>query len=280
MRGQGDDTRCASGRTRVRRGAVRTGWSPGRLRAERWLERHHDEQFFLYVDTWDPHEPWDAPEYYTRKYREDYDGEQIYPAYGNWKKAGIQKDDVDLGHATYCGEVTMVDFWIKALLASWTRWACARTRSSCSLPTTASTSGSTTTSARPSGCTTRRRDQRDSSLPEWLRNPGCSRSSVPPLYKELTNIPLIVRGPGLEPGRSRAMTTAPDIAPTIMDLVGLGGVPTTMTGDSFGGVLEGTREEHRSLVVSSWPLYLAKEVRSSRPSTPRRAGSTTTCRSP
>jgi hypothetical protein len=40
--------------------------------------------------------------------------------------------------------------------------------------------------------------------------------------------------------------------------VGLGGVPTTMTGDSFGGVLDGSREEHRPLVVSSWPLYLAK----------------------
>ena len=47
--------------------------------AERWLERHHDEQFFLYVDTWDPHEPWDAPDYYTAKYREGYAGEQLYP---------------------------------------------------------------------------------------------------------------------------------------------------------------------------------------------------------
>jgi hypothetical protein len=54
------------------------------------------------------------------------------------------------------------------------------------------------------------------------------------------------------------MTTAPDLAPTIMDLVGLGGLPTTMTGDSFGGVLSGAREEHRPLVVSSWPLYLAE----------------------
>ena len=68
----------------------------------------------------------------------------------------------------------------------------------------------------------------------------------------------MVRGPGLEAGHTRAMTTAPDIAPTIMDLVGLGGVPTTMTGDSFGGVLGGSREQHRPLVVSSWPLYLAK----------------------
>jgi arylsulfatase A-like enzyme len=98
----------------------------------------------------------------------------------------------------------------------------------------------------------------DSSVPDWLTESWLLTVQRSPLYKELTNIPLMVRGPGLEPGRTRAMTTAPDLAPTIMDLVGLGGLPTTMTGDSFGGVLDGSREEHRSLVVSSWPLYLAE----------------------
>jgi arylsulfatase A-like enzyme len=71
-------------------------------------------------------------------------------------------------------------------------------------------------------------------------------------------VPLMVRGPGLEPGRRSAMTTAPDLAPTVLELLGLGGLPTTMAGDSFGGVLAGTREEHRPFVVSSWPLYLAE----------------------
>jgi len=95
-------------------------------------------------------------------------------------------------------------------------------------------------------------------VPEWLTDSWLLTVERSQLYRELTNVPLMVRGPGLEPGRTRAMTTAPDLAPTIMDLVGLGGVPTTMTGDSFGGVLDGRREEHRPLVVSSWPLYLAK----------------------
>ena len=54
------------------------------------------------------------------------------------------------------------------------------------------------------------------------------------------------------------MTSAPDLAPTVLDLVGLVGLPTTMSGDSFGGILAGTREEHRPFVVSSWPLYLAE----------------------
>jgi arylsulfatase A-like enzyme len=53
------------------------------------------------------------------------------------------------------------------------------------------------------------------------------------------------------------MTTAPDIAPTILDLVGVGH-PATMTGETFGSVLLGEKDEHRSFVVSSWPLYLAE----------------------
>ena len=69
VRGQGDDTRPHE------RADARSTWNSEEDRmvartmtqAERWLERHHDEQFFLYVDTWDPHEPWDAPEYYTAR---------------------------------------------------------------------------------------------------------------------------------------------------------------------------------------------------------------------
>ena len=35
--------------------------------AMRWLERHYKEDFFLYIDTWDPHEPWEAPPYYHQQ---------------------------------------------------------------------------------------------------------------------------------------------------------------------------------------------------------------------
>ena len=45
------------------------------MSAMRWLEQHYREDFFLYVDTWDPHEPWDAPAYYTELYWPGYDGE-------------------------------------------------------------------------------------------------------------------------------------------------------------------------------------------------------------
>ncbi|MBA2511550.1 MAG: sulfatase [Rubrobacteraceae bacterium] len=261
IRGQGDDTRPHE------RSDYRSTWRSESDRlvartvteAENWLERHYDEQFFLYVDTWDPHEPWDAPEYYTARYREGYEGEQIYPAYGNWKKAGLEKDDVDLGHATYCGEVSMVDFWVGRLLA---KLDALGLRENTLVFFTSDHGfyfgehdyfGKAEWVHDPEASVTA-----DSSVPEWLTDSWLLTVERSPLYKELTNVPLMVRGPGLEPGHTRAMTTAPDLAPTIMDLVGLGGVPTTMTGDSFGGVLYGTREEHRPLVISSCPLYLAE----------------------
>ncbi len=227
--------------------------------AERWLERHHAERFFLYVDTWDPHEPWDAPDYYTAKYREGYAGEQIYPAYGNWKNAGLERDDVDLGHATYCGEVTMVDFWIGRLLG---KLDALNLRENTIVVFTSDHGfyfgehdyfGKAEWVHDPEAQVTK-----DSSLPDWLTESWLLTVERSPLYRELTNVPLMVRGPGLAPGRRSAMTTAPDIAPTILELTGLGDVPTTMTGESFGGVLGGKTDEHRPFVVSSWPLYMAE----------------------
>jgi arylsulfatase A-like enzyme len=277
VRGQGDDTRPHE------RTDARSVWRSEEDRmvartmteAERWLERHHDEPFFLYVDTWDPHEPWDAPDYYTAKYREGYAGEQIYPAYGNWKEAGLSRDDVDLGHATYCGEVTMVDFWIGRLLA---KLDALGLRENTLVFFTSDHGfyfgehgyfGKAEWVHEPEASVTE-----DSAVPEWLADSWLLTVERSPLYKELTNVPLMVRGPGLTPGRRSAMTTAPDLAPTILELAGLGGLPTTMTGLSFGGVLAGARDEHRPFVVSSWPLYFADgEMTMAVDSKPRRISS-------
>ena len=56
-------------------------------RAMQWLQLHYTEDFFLYIDTWDPHEPWDAPTYYSRLYMPDHDGEVVQPPYGYWQEA-------------------------------------------------------------------------------------------------------------------------------------------------------------------------------------------------
>jgi arylsulfatase A-like enzyme len=66
------------------------------------------------------------------------------------------------------------------------------------------------------------------------------------------------------------LTTATDLAPTILDLLGLS-VPEGIQGRSFREVLVGGREEHRPFVVSSWPLYFAEgELTTAVDSRPRR----------
>jgi arylsulfatase A-like enzyme len=79
------------------------------------------------------------------------------------------------------------------------------------------------------------------------------------------------------------LTTAPDIPATILDLAGVE-APSAGHGSSFRRVLEGTVEEHRPFVVSSWPLYFAQgELTSAVDSRPRQIASympiTTTTRS-
>jgi arylsulfatase A-like enzyme len=85
--------------------------------AAAWLERHHREQpFFLYVDTWDPHEPWDPPAHYVQRYLPGYDGRVVDPVYWDYRADGVSDDDLALAHAAYCGEISMVDHWFGYLL--------------------------------------------------------------------------------------------------------------------------------------------------------------------
>jgi arylsulfatase A-like enzyme len=276
VRGQGDDTRPEE------RADARLTWRAESDRlvartmtaAESWLERHYREPFFLYVDSWDPHEPWDAPEYYTALYRPDYDGRQFYPTYGRWRDAGLTEDDMETAHATYCGEVTMVDRWVGRLLEKLD--VLGLTENTIVLFTSDhgfffgehGYFGKAEWFHDPGAKVTA-----DADVPEWLPESWLLTVGWSPLYQELTRIPLFVRGPGLDAGRRRALTTAPDLAPTILDLLGID-APAEMRGQSFRGALRDEAAAHRPFVVSSWPLYFAEgEMTSAVDSRPRRISS-------
>ena len=94
-------------------------------------------------------------------------------------------------------------------------------------------------------------------MPEWFSASWLLTIGWSPLYQELTRAPLVVRAPGLPPGRRSALTTAPDIPATILELAGAE-PPPRLHGRSFREALAGGRDEHRPFVVSSWPLYFAR----------------------
>ncbi len=80
--------------------------------ATSWLHRNQDaERFFLVVDSFDPHEPWDPPAYYRRLYDPDDDvvdvNTSIYAPVSRLTPRELQRL-----RANYAGEVTLVDRWL------------------------------------------------------------------------------------------------------------------------------------------------------------------------
>ena len=81
-------------------------------KAEKWLEHNarYYENFFLLVDCFDPHEPWDQPSFYTDLYDPGFSGREIiFPQ--NGLDRYMSKEEKNHIRALYAGEVTMVDRW-------------------------------------------------------------------------------------------------------------------------------------------------------------------------
>jgi arylsulfatase A-like enzyme len=86
------------------------------LAAAHWLEHNADNQpFFLWVDCFDPHEPWDPPDYYADAYYSEYHDPRLIFA-PRARVEEFSEGEMERIKALYAGEVTMVDFWIGNLL--------------------------------------------------------------------------------------------------------------------------------------------------------------------
>jgi len=87
---------------------------PARLFKEgvRWLERNQDaKKFFLVLDSFDPHEPWDSPTSYRKIYDPDDDTiDFLSSLYGPADQ--VKPRILKRLRANYAGEVTLVDHWL------------------------------------------------------------------------------------------------------------------------------------------------------------------------
>lgn len=82
------------------------------LRAAEYLEVAREAQpFFLVVDSFDPHEPWDPPQKYVDLYDDGYRGpEPVVPNYSD--DGWIEGRQLERMRALYAGMVTMTDHWL------------------------------------------------------------------------------------------------------------------------------------------------------------------------
>ena len=95
-----------------------------------WLERNYQAgPFFLWADFFDPHEPWDPPEYLVRRYDPDYDGApMLHPNYGPadrytgaelrnlWAHYAAESELVDRHIGRVLDKIDDLDLWRNSLV--------------------------------------------------------------------------------------------------------------------------------------------------------------------
>jgi arylsulfatase A-like enzyme len=191
--------------------------------AVEWLEENHRHHpFFLWVDFFDPHEPWDPPEYMVRRYDSGYRGvPMIHPNYG--RSGDYTKAELRNLRAHYCAEAELVDRWVGRVLQKVDDLDLWRN----SIVVFTSDHGMSLGEHGRTGKTNiNERDPR-----HW------------PLYPEIAHIPFLLAAPGLRGGREVAAWMQPvDVLPTLLDLAGVRvRSPEPIHGVSLADALRGRR---------------------------------------
>jgi len=193
--------------------------------AARWIDENagHHDRFFLFVDEFDPHEPFDTPEPWASKYDPDWEGPHlIWPPYMKGAIAGgvLSERQARQLRACYGGKLSMIDHWFGKVLDAIDRNDLAKDTAIIL-------------------CTDHGHYLGEKDI--WGK-PGA------PIYEPMGHIPLMVRWPGVEPGTCDALTTAVDIHATLMDIFGVGQRQVTH-GKSLAPLLRG-----EATSIRNWAL--------------------------
>ena len=193
--------------------------------AVHWLEKNYQqEQFFLWIDSWDPHEPWDPPQYYVDLYDPGYEGEEvIYPWYGFSKDIMSEKE---LNHvkALYAGEVTMVDRWLGRLFET-----------------------IELTGLKENTLVMLMSDHGHYFGDHGLQ--GKPWGDLGQLYEPMAHLVMMIQHPEAKPGRSSGLVQPVDFFPTVCALAGIE-PPAGLQGHSFAAQLRGEGEGSRQYAIT------------------------------
>jgi arylsulfatase A-like enzyme len=202
--------------------------------AAAWLEQNRDAgRFFLTVESFDPHEPWDPPPYYRRLYDDSGDEVRNVPLSRYGSAHPLTTAELKRVRANYAGEVTMVDRWFGRLMET----------------------------AETLGLADDTMVVVVSDHGHCVGERGLISKQGHPMSREIADLVLLVRAPGVSPRRSAALLLSHDIPVTLLRWLGLE-PPETMTGLDFSPVLRGQSESHRDHTTTAWgPFVLVREGR-------------------
>ena len=195
----------------------------------RWLEVNRNQRpFFLHVEAFDPHEPWDPPSRFLEKYLPGATGPTwIQPPYEDVR---LSPEATRRMRANYAGEAQCVDFWLGKLLETIREYGLFE--------------NSIVVFMSDHGAMLGEQGQ-------FLKGPERLRSQV-------THIPLLIRLPGkqLAGNHVSGFVQIPDLMPTLLDLLELK-PPSRVTGSNFWPLVTGATGSLRDHVVQGYGYVAA-----------------------
>ena len=206
----------------------------------RWLEENYEAKpFFLWVDFFDPHEPWDPPEYLVKNYDPDYDGiPMIHCNYG----PATDYTEAELHNlwAHYAAESELVDKQLGVVLQKILELRLLEN----SIVLITSDHGTSIGEHNRTG----KSNISDNDERYW------------PLYPDVGHVPFIIAGPDVPQGEeAQFLAQPPDILPTLSDLAGFElDVRVPVNGKSFANRFTGS-QTHRDLAVSAGHIRVRED---------------------
>jgi len=165
--------------------------------AMHWLEHITQKQkdnLFLWVDCFDPHEPWDPPEPFWSMYDPDYKGLHMIDPIPGPVKGYMTEEELNRTKALYAGEVSFVDKWVGIFLDY----------------------------VRKLGLFENSLIMHTSDHGEPFGEHGIVRKAMPWNYTELVHIPWVIFHPKIGKGkRINSIVQTTDLMPTILHALGI-----------------------------------------------------------
>ena len=198
-------------------------------KAVAWLKDNHQEgPFYLHVEAFDPHEPWDPPREFLEKYLKQ-PGPHAWPE-PPYSDVIVPPEGVERLRANYAGEASNVDHWYGKVLDTVAELGLLDN----SIVIFMADHGALLNEQR-----------------QWVKGPERLR-------KQVVHIPLLVHVPGNPfPGkRVPGFVQIPDVMPTILGRLDLK-APSRVTGHDLWPYVTGESKNTRDYVVQSYGYIAA-----------------------
>ena len=196
-------------------------------RASEWLSANAMQgPLFLWLDSFDPHEPWTPPREFDKHTDPNYSGKQIVLPPGGPADAHMTEEEIAHTRGLYAGECHYVDYYIGQLLES--------------LKDNGLYDDAVIIVIADHG--------------HPLNDHGKFLKGGDRMYNELLKVPCIVRFPGGEHGGQRldALASFHDVLPTLLDALGLGNNLEALPGKTLMPVVRGEVEGVREAIISGY----------------------------